>query len=159
MVVERQLLAPSMHSCRPFSGLLHLLNIDLVLSGPRSSCTLAFNIVQYTQALNVYRALLERRQCIDFSQIPMSNGSTSPASRGAAAAMEAAAIQGLIPSLERLRDLLQSGNLSQPQVRPCVLSLEAQIISAQFCQVSGSLLGLGPGCKTWQARLGVRQLL
>ena len=90
------------------------MNIKLMLSGPKASCIPAVNLVQ---ALNVYRALLERRQCIDFSQIPMSNGSTSPASRGAAAAMEAAAIQGLIPSLERLRDLLQSGDLSEPQVR------------------------------------------
>ena len=68
------------------------------------------------QALNVYRALLERRQCIDFSQIPPSNGSTSPASRGAAAAVEAAAIQGLVPELGRLRGLLHREDLSQPQV-------------------------------------------
>ena len=64
----------------------------------------------------MYRALLERRQCIDFSQIPSSNGSASPASRGAAAAVEAAAIQALVPEMGRLRSLLQRDDLSPSQV-------------------------------------------
>ena len=68
------------------------------------------------QALNVYRALLERRQCLEAAEQLPAPGITSPVSRGAAAEQEVATVQGLLPPLPRLAELLETRDVSACQV-------------------------------------------
>ena len=68
------------------------------------------------QALNVYIALLDRRQVADHGGGLPGAGSASPASRAAAVVLEDQAVAGLAPHTAQLADLLSLDAFSQTQV-------------------------------------------